>query len=241
MRSLNSAAAALLALAGIASISQAQLRPLGPSPRQARTFAGGGVLIAQPVGEFSRYVNVGVGGAATIVHNLDKAGLLSIRGDVMYLVYGHESKRIPWNAQTGRIQLDLDTYNNIFHFSAGPQLNTSYGPLRPYLSAQVGYSYIFTQSSIEGSSNQTPFAQTENYSFGKISYSSAAGTLIPLRTKRIPVALDLGAQYLYNGPSRYLIPGDIQEDDNGGYTTTPHRSHANLLVYRIGVRVGLID
>lgn len=236
------AAAIVLALAGVPRESHAQLIPFErPIARAPSTFVGGGLVLAQPVGEFADYVDFGVGGAATVWHTLDRRGIVSIRGDVAYLVYGHENRRIPFNNTTGRVQLDLDTYNNIFHLSFGPQLAAVAGPLRPYASAQVGLSYLFTRSSLSGTSDASSFAETDNYHFTHISYAGALGLLVPIRTARVPFALDLGAQYLHNGRARYLTEGDIQDNTTGGYDVTVRNSDANLILYRVGVRFGIVN
>jgi hypothetical protein len=121
----------------------------------------------------------------------------------------------------------------------GPQLAAIAGPIRPYIAGQVGLTYMFTESSLEGTDNTEAFARTENYRFAHIAYIGAGGFLIPLNIRSAPVSIDLGAHYLYNGKARYLTPGDIHEDSNGNVTTTPHHSDANLVMYRIGVRVGV--
>ena len=242
MRSHSIAAIALIAASGAAAPLHAQLRPFeAPSTRGPSTFVGGGLILAQPVGEFADYVDFGIGGAASVAHHIDRRGILSIRGDLAYVIYGHENRRIPFNNTTGRVQLDLNTSNNIFHLSAGPQLAAVSGPVRPYASAQVGLSYLFTQSSLSGTSDANSFANTENYHFSHISYLGTLGAVIPIRTRRVPIAIDLGAQYLHNGKARYLTEGDIQDDNTGGYTVNVRNSDANLMLYRIGVRVGIVN
>jgi len=238
MRPLMKAATTALMLAGLATSLHAQLSPISRSTRPP-THVGGGLIIAEPLGEFNDAVGIGFGGAGTISQSLDHRGIFSIRADLAYLVYGHESRRIPFNNSTGRVQLDLNTYNNIFHISAGPQLAAVSGYLRPYASAQVGLSYLFTESSLGGTDNGTDFARTENYHFSKISYLGSLGVLVPLNVRSAPVAIDLGAQYMLNGRARYLTPGDIHEDNAGGYTTNARGSEANLIMYRLGVRVGV--
>jgi len=238
MRPFTSAATSALLLTGLATSLHAQFTPAVRSTRPP-THVGGGLVIAQPLGQFADAIDIGFGGAATFSQSIDHRGIFSLRADAAYLVYGHESKRIPFNNTTGRIQLDLDTYNNIFHFSAGPQLAAVSGPLRPYASAQVGLSYLFTESSLAGTDNNGDFAHTDNYHFAKIGYLGTLGILIPLDVRSAPVSIDLGAQYMYNGHARYLTPGDIHDDNTGGYTTTAHGTQANLIMYRVGVRVGV--
>ena len=232
-------AALLLALSGLTTMAGAQLAgPRLPQPKTIRSFLGGGGILAQPVGEFADNVGIGGGGAFTFMQSVDRNGILSLRADVAYLIYGHEHRRIPFPTAP-RVELDLNTTNNIVNVSVGPQLMASAGPVRPYVAGQVGLTYMFTESSLDGTDNTQPFASTENYRFAHIAYIGSGGLLIPFHTKSTPVALDLGFHYLYNGKARYLTPGDIHEDAAGNVTYTAHHSDANLVMYRLGVRVGV--
>lgn len=230
--------AVLILLAPAATLSAQSLLP-HTTPNVPRTFVGGGLLIAQPLGQLAQNVDVGIGFGGGISHQLDRRGIISWRGDVDYLVYGRERKRIPFNQNVGRVQLDLTTTNNILAFSTGPELAVQSGPVRPYAGASGGFSYFFTQSSLNGTSDQSPFAQTENYHNAKLSYGFNGGVLIPLAVKSVPLSIDLGAHFFNNGRVRYLTPGDVVDDGNGGVIITPRETQGNLILYRIGVRVGL--
>lgn len=242
MRYLRGAArplALLLAFGGLTTTARAQLTPpLPAAPKPIKSFVGGGLVVSQPVGEFSDNVGVGGGAALTFMQSLDAKGILSFRGDFAYLIYGHEHRQIPFPTAP-RVQLDLNTYNSILHLSVGPQLAAVAGPIRPYVSGQVGFSYLFTESSLSGTDDSEPFAETPNHHFGKIAYLGSGGFLIPLRVRSTPVAIDLGAQYMYIGKARYLTPGDIHEASDGTVTYSEHHSQANMVMYRLGVRVGV--
>src|SRR5947207_1093697 len=70
-------------------------------------------------------------------------------------------------------------------------------------------------------------------------FAENVGVLIPLRVRSAPVAIDLGAHYMYIGKARYLTPGDIHEQNDGTVNITAHHSQANMVMYRVGVRVGV--
>jgi hypothetical protein len=230
--------ALLMAVAGLTTAARAQLTPpRPPEPKAIRSFVGGGLVITQPVGEFADNVGIGGGGVGTFSQSIDARGILSFRADFAYMVYGHEHKQIPFPTAP-RVQLDLNTYNSILHGAVGPELRAVSGPIRPYVNGQVGFVYLFTESSLSGTDNGDSFASTPNYRFTHISWVGSYGVLIPLNT-RAPVSIDLGAHYLFNGKARYLTPGDIHEDSSGNVSITPHHSDANLIMYRIGVRVGV--
>ena len=129
----------------------------------------------------------------------------------------------------------LTTSNSLVHASIGPQLTAPDGPFRPYVNGGIGFSYFFTQSSVEGSGNNNePFASTTNYDDVTMSLTSGAGVLIPVGLRR-DVAVDLGVQYQNNGQVSYLRKGGIVDLPNGGIQLNPIQSEANLLTFRIGV------
>src|SRR5690349_6378543 len=116
MRYLHGAAL-LLALGGLTTTAAGQLTPPGlQQPRPMRSFVGGGVIISQPVGEFADNVGIGGGAVFTFTQSVDPRGIFSFRGEVAYLVYGHEHRRVPFPTAP-RVELDLITTNNIVHTS----------------------------------------------------------------------------------------------------------------------------
>jgi len=224
--------------AGLTTAAGAQLAaPRAPQQKTIRSFVGGGIAVTQPVGEFANNVGIGGGAVGTFWQNIDAGGILSLRADFAYLVYGHEHKQIPFPTAP-RVQLDLDTYNSIVHGAVGPELRATSGAVSGYINGQVGFVHLFTESSLSGTDNVDSFASTPNYGFTHISWVGSYGVLIALNT-RAPVSIDVGAHYLYNGKARYLTPGDIHEDSNGNVNITAHHSDANLIMYRVGVRVGV--
>jgi hypothetical protein len=206
-----------------------------PFSRNWRFEAGAALDYGLPRGAFRENVRHGFGGDAFFRWNFDRRGIFSLRTDAAFLAYGRETKRVPLSGTIGgRILVDLTTSNNIVHAGIGPQLTAPDGPFRPYVNGAVGFSYFFTQSSVEGSQQSEPFASTTNYDDGTLSWTTGGGILIPVGVRR-DVSVDLGLQYQNNGQVRYLRKGSIVDLPNGNIQITPIQSDANLLSFRVGI------
>lgn len=210
-----------------------QIRRTGP-PRFA---IGGGLNYGRPVGDFYDYVEQGWGFDGFFRWNADPQGILSLRFEGGFLSYGRETKRVPLSSTIGgRILVDLTTSNNILWLGLGPQLTLPVPYLRPYVNASAGFSYFFTESSVEGSNNNNePFASTKNYDDATFAWGAGGGLLIPFNTRSGEVAIDLGARYHGNGEVRYLREGSIIDNPDGSIVINPIQSEANLVTFRIGV------
>lgn len=206
-----------------------------PTPRLSY---GGGVQVMQAVGAFADSVDLGIGAGFHARYNIDRRGIFSLRGDFGFQVYGNEQKRIPFPSAP-RVTLEQNTNNQIYAYSVGPQLTWPSGRVRPYVNGFIGGAYYATTTSLEGSGSGESFATSENLGDNNLSYGGGAGVVIPFRTARRPVALDLGARYLHNGTARYLTPGGIQ--DNGDTFSVRYiEGPANFVVYTIGLSVGVV-
>jgi len=205
-----------------------------------RSYVGVELTAASPQGEFRDYVNSGFGGGMHYLLRADRDGWLALRVDASILNYGHERQRVLLsNTVGGRITLDLTTDNNIAFFGAGPQLGMPTGAVRPYVNGFAGVSYIFTESSVGGSSDGESFASTTNYDDASFAYGGGAGLYIPLSHRRHPMSLDAGVSYRHNGSAQYLREGDITDNPDGSITLHPVFSETNLLTFHLGVSVGL--
>jgi hypothetical protein len=210
--------------------------PRGPS----RAFAGVHLMAVQPLGEFDDYIDWGGGIGGEFLYAFDRQGALGLRVNMGLMIYGHETKRVPLGPSLGRIRVDVSTSNNIFVMGVGPQVMLPSGAVRPYLNGTAGLSYFFTQSSVEGSADLEPFASSTNFDDATFAWAAGGGLYIPLRRgRRHPLSLDLGAQYHANGEARYLREGSIREDGTGEIFFDPIRSQTNLIMYRLGITVGL--
>ncbi len=240
MRSLIRVASRALvpALALFATVPAAHAQSsaaLGVAPR---FYGGGGLLGAQPLGEFSDYIDAGFGVGGHGIMRVDDRGILGLRVDGGFLNYGSETKRVRLsNTIGGRVQVDVNTTNNIFFLGVGPQLMLPTGGFRPYLNGGVGVSVFATTSSVEGINNTEPFASDNNQSDVTLAYGGGAGFYIPVYRGKNVISLDLGARYHSNGRVEYLREGSIRDLPNGDIEITPIRSRADLVTYHLGVSV----
>jgi hypothetical protein len=237
MRSL-----ALISLGALFAIPQvAPAQRFSPNSRERpagsyRFAAGAALNYGSPVGDFRQYVNQGWGLDGFFRWNGDPRGVLSLRIEGGFLQYGHEKKRVPLSTTIGgRILVDLNTSNDIVWFGIGPQVTLPLSGFRPYVNGSAGFSYFFTESSVDGSRDNRSFARTTNYHDGTFAWGAGAGMLMPLRTRHGEVAIDLGVRYHGNGQVRYLRKGGIEDLPGGDILLHPIQSDANLLAYRVGV------
>lgn len=198
------------------------------------------MLVAQPQDQFANYVKVGAGFGIHFVQQLDRAGMVALRVAGDFLIYGHETERVPLSPTFPRIAVDVSTSNSIATLGIGPQFMVPGGAVRPYLNGTAGFSYFFTESSVSGSDNSIEFASTKNFDDFTFSWTAGAGLYIPIRAAKTPISIDVGARYHGNGRAHYLREGSISDDGAGGITITPIESNTNLVTYQIGVTFGIV-
>jgi hypothetical protein len=221
----------------IAGTARAQI-PASRSQHPRSTFGINGVL-AHPVGEFRNFVEWGGGLSLYGVVNLQRSGPLGVRFDGSMMLYGHESFQRPFDQFIQRVQVRVNTDNYIFSFGVGPQLTLGHGPIRPYVYGTAGFAYFATVSSVGGSSDDGAFASTTNYDDFTGTLTGGGGLLVRLSRGRHPVSLDLSAQTVRNGRTRYLREGSLLESPDGSISFIPIESEANLVTFRIGVAIGV--
>ncbi|MEA3245292.1 MAG: hypothetical protein U9Q74_03955, partial [Gemmatimonadota bacterium] len=241
---ISSIVGAALAVAVAAPLLDAQVverRPRASDDGPVTNFAGGSLTYADPRGDFAQYVNGAFGITGHFLHTLDAEGIVAIRADLGYLNYGQVTRRQPLGGGAlGLITVDVTTSNNIVFGGLGLQLMAPSGPVRPYVNGSAGFSYFFTTSSVEGSSNSQPFADSQNFSDGGFSTIWGGGLYVPFRTSGTPISLDLGVQSHKNPDIQYLNKNSIYvKDTSTPPVITPIRGPADFLTFRLGVTVGL--
>ncbi len=199
---------------------------------------GVGFNYGQPTGEFKDFVNRGFGADGFYRYAIDRYGIVSLRVGGQFLIYGHETRRLPLSSTIGNlVRVDVTTSNNIVNFGGGLELAIPTPAVRPYVFGQLGSGYFFTQTSVGGSSDGYDFARTTNYRDWVFARQVGAGMQVPLSRSRrgIAVLLDLGATYTFNGEARYLREGSIEEVGPGQFQFNPVLSEANLVTWRLGI------
>ena len=242
------ALASFVALATVPiAAARAQDAPISVGPRDSslaqrigRRFSGSvGALQMRPVGEFRQYVGLAYGAGGNALFRLDDRGIVSLRADLAWLGYGHESKRVPLSPTIGgRVMVDVETTNQILLFTVGPQLAAPSGIVRPYAGVSGGLTHFFTTSGVSGASDQWDFARTENFHSTKLSWIANGGAYVPLRVRRVPLMLDLGVTYVAGGRRSYLRRGSIIDNADGTIQLNPVHSDTRFVAYRLGMKIG---
>lgn len=232
------ARAPALALAGLLTVTTA-LSAQHAQFRPANAGVSVNFLMAEPLGEFSEFVNQGYGAEFSGRIPLDPVGVISLRADLGFLIYGYESTRVCFGGVGCRVEARLETTNNIFYGGVGPELALPLNWLRPYVNASMGFGYFNTTSNLESLWGDEDTFNTENFGDGNLSWGVGWGLEMNLSQGRVPVALNLGARYHKNGVMEYLTEGDIVDNPDGSITMFPVLSEANLISYRIGITIGI--
>lgn len=208
-------------------------------PRRSPVFGGGSIVYGRPTGDFATYVKQGFGVDGFGRWKVDRRGIFSLGLEGGWMQYGRETIRTPLSSTVGRIMVDVTTSNNIVFLGAGPQLMAPGGPVRPYVNGSIGFSYFFTQSSVEGSDNNNySFAETTNFDDLVFATTGGAGVYIPFGTRQ-EAGLDIGVRYHNGGRGQYLREGSIQDRPGDTPLITPIESQTRLVSWRVGVVVGL--
>ena len=228
--------AVIVAVSFIPRPAHAQRRAPRTWEREPSRFSiVGDLLVAQPKGEFATQLNtngfgINVGG----LFRIDKEGLFSIRGDLGGMQYGSETLHVPYLPITGRVDLDVQTSNNAFWGSIGPQIQVPVGPVQPYMNAAIGFMALVTTTSVRGSDSDYEYASTNNSDDATSAYIFGGGLYIPLGTQK-SWKLHVGGRYFYGGDAEYLTEGDIIDNPDGSVTLQPRFSKTDLVTWQVGV------
>ena len=232
-----------IAFAGILLLAPPRLAPPLSAQEAPEGYLRGQVglnlIVSEPLGAFDEFVGAGIGADFFGRLPLDPRGILSLRGDLGFLIYGHESKRVCFEGVGCRVQARLQTNNGIFFVGLGPELAIPMRRARPYLNASMGYAYFNTSSSLEDLWGGDSEFTTEIFGDGGFSWGVGGGLELRLSRGWTPVDLNLGVRYHHHGVMEYLTKGDIVDNPDGSVTLYPVVSEANLLSYHLGVSIGI--
>ena len=229
------AAALVLALVGAGAVPTAAQRSR-PGLREVRDLGTAGVnlVVAVPTGEFKR--NVDVAGGVDLFGALNVGRPLSLRFEGSYLVYGSENRFV---AQP-YYPLSINTTYSIMTLGIGPQITLGEAPVRLYGFGTVGASYLSASSSYRFGGCACDVVGTgTDFDDWTTALQAGGGLLVSLRSRRAPIALDLGARYLTNGYAWYVTPGDVVSQPTGLVNVYPTRTRADLVMIHFGVLVSI--
>ena len=199
------------------------------------------LLVAIPQGRFADAIQAGYGMQFGGSVNLGGNGMLRLRADGGFVLYGSESvERCLSNTIGCRVRVDVVTSNSIAFANAGPELVLPLGWAQPYINAGIGFSYFATGSHIEGVNSEESIGNTTNFDDGVLAFTGGTGLLIPIQLRSgVPLAIDVSARYHRNGVVSYLREGDIRDNPDGSISFEPRRTEANILTLQLGASIGI--
>ncbi len=202
-----------------------------------RGFVGLSFVAADPVGELGYLIDEGFGLELAAGAPMSSDGLLRIRGDMGFVIYGIEE--MYFCSYGCRVGSELTTTNSIIYGGIGPELAIGSGPIQPYVNVSAGLSYFLTSSSLDDHDGYGSYLETTNYSDLVFGWKFGGGLRMRVGNGHNPVYLDFGVERHDNGIANYLTEGDIVDHPDGSVTIYPNRTEADLLSFRFGVMVSL--
>jgi hypothetical protein len=223
------------AIAALASMAGAQQTVVFKEPSFPSRFTlGGDAVMVQPKGDFANNIGRGWGFNGTGLFRVDDKGYVQLRLDGGIAQYGRETKKIPLNPITGRVEVKVETDNMIGWAGIGGQLQIPDGPFRPYVNGSVAYTDFSTHSSLTGLNNSATGFSTRNQHDGSHAWIYGTGVNIPFGKRFTSGMLNFGARYYRGGTAAYLKKGDIVDNPDGTISFTPRRSKTDMLVWQLG-------
>ena len=233
---------AAMALASLGLVGATPLVGDAQSAAEQSAFRGELVFygdFALPVGEFGDNVDVGGGGGLAGVWLLDADGMIGLRADATFVLYGYESERRRFSLTVPEVGVDVRTTNYIVTGGVGPQIFLATGPIRPYVFGTVGVSYFATETTVGGGDRQEDIASSTNLRDTSLALTGGGGFSIRVSSGVNPVSLDFGASYQYNGETEYLTSGNLEKASRRqGRRFVPILSQTNMAIFRVGVTLG---
>jgi hypothetical protein len=207
--------------------------PARSGSRDAWSVDVGG-QVARPIGDFHSNVSAAYGIGVAVRHHLRWFTPLGLRADATFLNYGNERKRVPLSSTINRVMVDMNTANNIAVFTGGPELKITRGPVRPSVFGFVGYSYLYTRSSVGSDDDGDAFASSTNFGDGGLATGWGGGLSIPLHVRSARIAIDAGARRTWNGTRSYLRRGDIQDQPDGTLVFNSRTTDVDFWQFHVG-------
>ncbi len=203
-----------------------------------RGWAGGHFDVAGLRGDFGTQVGrngYGLSGEAFV--QIGRVSPLALGFRAGWMIYGHESERVPLSPTTPGVWVKLDRDNNLVLGQLLLRLQAWQGDVRPYGEAFIGLNYLYTKTSVSAENTGVEFAGSNNWDDAALAVGAGGGVLIRIaRAKGNPVFLDLGATLVKGSRAEYLAEGDVRVvDDRLVYDL--HDSYTDYVLWRVGVVV----
>ena len=192
-------------------------------------------LAGVPVGRFGNNVGASPGVALDFTARIGQTPV-SVGAAFDYLRYGKETRRISVFPAVPEVFSDVDTTNNLIRTHALVRVQSPAGRVRPYAEGLLGFSYVYTRTSVDLGDDDGGAATTHLGKFAP-SFGAGGGVTIGIWAGHdARLGLDIGLRYLTSGEVDYLTSGDLQRDEIGAMFE-PTRSPATLFGFQFGVNV----
>jgi hypothetical protein len=238
--------AAALTLSGAGRAVAQELEP-EPEPdisagltAPVRWELGGALLLAEPLGEFGRYVDGGGGFGLSGVRYFGAARRLGVRADLTLVSYGKVSSTSELVLSGVGVDVDVTTENIIASFAIGPQYVFGRGRVRPWVNASIGSAQFVTTTSAWSGGRPVPIARADVLEHHVLALTAGGGARVALWPGRQrPISLEVDARYHRHGAVEYLREGGVRDLPDGSVTLDPITSDADLWTIRVGAVMGL--
>ena len=188
-----------------------------------------------PVGPFGKKVGASPGAAVDFTARVGQTPV-SVGAAFGYLLYGTETRRLAVFPAVPEVFTDVGTTNNLIRTHALVRVQSPAGRVRPYAEGLLGFSYVYTRTSVDLGNDGGGAGTTHLGDFAP-SVGAGGGVTIALASlSNARLGLDIGLRYLTGGEVDYLTRGELQRDETG-VTFEPTRSLATLFDVQIGITV----
>jgi len=209
--------------------------------------AGINIMVADMQGEFKKNVgNLGWGVSANFGYRLENSPVI-LGGTIGFIEYGSERRREPFSTTIPEVEVEVINSNNIVLFEFFFSLEPAAGSVRPYVGAQMGFSYLYTSTRIEEVTGLDEIASDTN--FDDLAFNMGAFGGLKFRVWENDenfsegergvggVFIDLRLDYLYGSKAEYLKEGSIFRGTENRVVYDVNRSNTSMMLYKIGVGV----
>ncbi|MBN2416738.1 hypothetical protein JXO52_12900 [bacterium] len=208
-------------------------------------FQGGlDFMVGFPHGEFADNLDVnGYGLDGKFLYNVPETPV-SIGAGFSFLIYGRESREVPWSTTIPWVNVDVVTTNSIMYGYLMMRLQPQRGAFRPYVDAYGGFSLFTTDTEVQDQGDYEEIASSNNMRDFTSSYGVGGGIQFRVAGPRPfdergdggfeSVYVEIGARYLKGGEAEYLKKNGVEVIE-GDVIYDTKRSFTDIIMGSIGV------
>jgi len=183
---------------------------------------GADLVVAEPLGEFSRNGDVAAG---LSIFGVTSGGALALRVEGAWMAYdvSYQGYGVSTTSQIGTL-------------GAGPQLTLGKGALRFYGFATMGGSLFWSNASYNSCS-----CSASDWLDGHTTWmrSAGGGLLLGITAGHTPIAIDIGARGVRHDRVTYVPAGGLTQNSDGSFTARQVTTPVDMRLYQIGVSIGI--